>query len=68
MSTDNVNVEEKGKTDTTWSELIEGSELEIRACREKINALRKSIIFFKKQQSMGVPFPLEKINRHTEIS
>jgi hypothetical protein len=43
--------------DVTWHKLIEDSEYEIEACKDKISKLRKSIDFFKKQSSLGIDFP-----------
>ena len=56
MSRDNVNDEQSTK-DITWETLIAASESQIDACREKISILRKSLNFFKKQASIGAPFP-----------
>ena len=68
MSRDSVNTKEKTKTDMTWKVLIEHSEAEIRACREKIKTLNKSLVFFKKQDESGMPFPLHGEDRHGKIS
>jgi hypothetical protein len=71
MSTDTVNSKEKTGRDITWNALIEHAEAEILACREKIKALRKSCIFFKKQSNSGVPYPIaETVNpgKHPELS
>jgi hypothetical protein len=57
MSTDNVNSEQNRKKDITWEELIEYSESEIRACREKIAKLRNSLNFFRQRAKEGIPFP-----------
>jgi uncharacterized protein (DUF342 family) len=63
MSIDNVNGEQKIKKDITWEELIEHSEAQIRACRERISKLRKSLTFFKKLAKEGVPFPTPSRSR-----
>jgi len=68
MSRDVVNPKDKSKKDMTWSELIAHSESEISACHHRINALRKSLNFFRQQAESGVPFPSTKKNRHTELS
>jgi len=54
--------------DITWSDAIERSEIEIRVCQDRIKILRKSLYFFKKQESLGVPFPTPEITRHKETS
>lgn len=43
--------------DITWKKLINDSETEIKTCKDKISKLRKSIGFFKKQDSLGIEFP-----------
>jgi hypothetical protein len=58
MSRDIVNIEQKTKQDITWKELIQHSESEISACRLKMERLRKSLKFFRKQAENGVPFPV----------
>ncbi len=68
MSTDSVNGESYTKKDETWQLAIRDSEAEIEACQKKIGKLRKSIIFFKKQSEMGVPFPVKISPRHEETS
>ena len=68
MSIDTVKHEHKTKKDVDWGDLVEHSESEIRAHQEKIKELRKSLSFFKKQASCGVPFPVEIPHRHKEIS
>jgi hypothetical protein len=68
MSIDSVNEKEKAKQDINWSTLIEHSEAEIKACRDKIKTLTKSLVFFKKQADSGIPFPLKKDARHKELS
>lgn len=68
MSRDTVNNENTAKQDITWDELISASESEISVCKEKIVNLRKSLVFFKKQKEMGIPFPLAGTGRHKKIS
>jgi hypothetical protein len=43
--------------DITWNRLIKDAESEIKNCKDKISKLRKSIGFFKKQESLGLSFP-----------
>jgi hypothetical protein len=57
MSVDKVNENRETRLDITWDKLIYDSEVEIESCKDKISKLRKSIEFFKKQESMGIPFP-----------
>jgi len=68
MSTDNVNGKSKANQDINWDVLIEHSESEIKVLERRINDLRKSSSFFKKQASNGVPFPTPDHNRHKKIS
>jgi len=68
MYIDNVKGKEKGKKDINFETLACDTEARIREYQEKIKALRKSIVFFKKQASSGVPFPTIEPNRHTKIS
>jgi hypothetical protein len=46
------------KQDITWERLIRESESQIAAYRKKIDDLRKSIIFFRKQAETGAKFPV----------
>ena len=68
MSRDNVNNKEKPKQDINWNVLIEDSEREINICQNRLQTLRKSLSFFKKQAHSRVPFPLGKDRRHEETS
>ena len=68
MSCTSVNREEKTKKDITWSHLIADSDAQIKAMSTRIKKLRKSIVFFKKQEASGVPFPVPEENRHKEFS
>jgi hypothetical protein len=68
MSRDTVNSKINPKRDTEWEALIERSEAEISACRERLRKLHKSLRFFKKQASSGTPFPLSGEDRHQKIS
>jgi hypothetical protein len=56
------------KQDANWESLISASECQIEECRKRIQALRKSLNFFKKQKEMSVPFPLIDEGRHQKIS
>ena len=58
MPTDIVNEKELAIKDMTWNVLIKHAEAEIRACQKRIKALRKSCIFFKKQDDSGIPYPV----------
>ena len=71
MSLDKVNCEHLAKQDTTCSELISYSESQIEEWQQKIRDFIKSIVFFKKQESSGVPFPAKRAgiqSRHKEIT
>jgi len=61
MSTDNCKekdeIQKSSPVDITWSKLIVDAEHEIDACKDKISKLRKSIGFFRKQESLGLEFP-----------
>jgi predicted nucleic acid-binding Zn-ribbon protein len=61
MSVDKINKKiEVGQTtgvDITWERLIDDSQNEIDACKERITKLHKSIDFFMKQASLGIRFP-----------
>lgn len=60
--------EHNTKQDITWEALIKHSEAEIKKLVEKQGALRKSLIYFKKQAESGIPFPALGGTRHKEIS
>ena len=68
MPIDKVNPENRQRQDITWSVLIGESEARMRACRKELCELRKSIIFFIKQESSGVPFPVPKPHKIRKIS
>jgi hypothetical protein len=68
MSRDMSMANKDQKQDIKWSELIEYSQSEIRACQKRINRLRKSLKFFTEQAKSGIPFPSPKNTRHHEIS
>jgi hypothetical protein len=68
MSTIVVHKEKREKIATGWDELITYSESAIEAYTLKIKELRKSLIFFKKQSDLGMPYPLKKEHRHSELS
>ena len=58
-------------TSHSWNELITDSEAKIKTCQSQIDALSKSIVFFKKQESLGIPFPAkdkQKVKRHEVLS
>ncbi|MGA8090095.1 MAG: hypothetical protein WCA10_22685 [Terracidiphilus sp.] len=61
MRVDNVNpireIDASSSVDITWNRVISDAECEIKTYKDKINKLRKSINFFKKQQSLGLEFP-----------
>jgi hypothetical protein len=66
MSIDIVNAKGLTKKDITWDSLVSDSESQIKVYRQKIEELRKSIKFFKKKASLGVPFPMgskEKVKK-----
>jgi hypothetical protein len=64
MSVDERNSKSKAKQDTTWGDLIKEAQSQIEKHQSKILALRKSIKYFKKEESSGVPFPeLPNISR-----
>ena len=60
MSRDNVKSEETVQQDILWSQLINDAEMRISRYKKEIERLKKSIGFFKKQESDGVPFPMRK--------
>lgn len=68
MSSLNVNDENTAKKMAGWDELIVYSESAIEAYTQKIRALRKSLVFFKKQAKSGARFPVPESTRHTKIS
>jgi len=71
MSTDKASrskQEENKKIDVSWRALITHAESEINASKDKIKKLSKSIVFFKIQDSLGVPFPLPDRPENTKIS
>jgi len=63
-----VKQEKCGKRSVAWEELISYSESAIEAYTEKIKALRKSLIFFKKQAYTGMPFPSPNSVNNKKIS
>ncbi len=68
MSTNNSGGKRTTKTDTTFESLVEDTEARIREYQAKINNLRKSLVFFKKQSSSGVQLPALGEPRHEKIS
>lgn len=57
----------RSNLDINWQSLIIDSESEIAACKDRISRLRKSIVFFKRQEADGVPFPVNE-KRHANKS
>jgi hypothetical protein len=68
MSRDNYKHEKNTKKDINWIVLIQHTEAEIKTYSEKLSSLRKSLNFFKKQDSLGVPFPVPERGRHKDLS
>jgi hypothetical protein len=68
MSRDNTRSEKIGKQDITFDSLISDTEARIMEYEHKIKMLRKSLIFFKKQASSGIPFPIIEGPRQEKIS
>jgi hypothetical protein len=68
MSTDNVKGEGNKNIDINWDALIEHSESQIAEHSKRIKELRKSLLYFKKQVSAGIPFPAQPDSRHKKIS
>jgi hypothetical protein len=68
MTVDKVQEKDKAKKDMNWTILVRQSEREIKQLQARILRLRKSLFFFKKQSDSGVPFPVEKIARHSHLS
>ena len=52
MSIDTVNRESKAKQDIGWDGLIRDAEEQIENARQRIEKLRDSIAFFKKQRRL----------------
>jgi hypothetical protein len=57
MPRDNVQQKEKANIDTDWTPFSDLAESKISHLQERIEVLRKSLKFFKKQQDDGVAFP-----------
>lgn len=68
MSIDDVNRERTAKVDTSWRVLIEGCKSEISALQNRIRNLRKSLIYFEKEEKSGAVFPSKKVNKTRELS
>lgn len=68
MSRDNVNSKDEAKQDITWQDVIRDSEALILEHRGKIKELRKSLKFFKKKASEGIPYPGFSGIRHKHFS
>jgi hypothetical protein len=64
MSTKHVNNENLANKTSNWDVLIEHSEAKIVEFQKKVYEMRKSLKFFKKQRSSGIPFPLIDRHRH----
>ncbi len=60
MTADKVNRKTRTPEGVTWATLIRESEARISACRKEMLNLRKSLVFFRKQESSGVKFPHHK--------
>jgi hypothetical protein len=60
MSVAESNSENKAQDNLSWSTLISDAQSEITSLRDKILALRKSIVFFSKQEESGVQFPRQR--------
>lgn len=71
MTVDKINEDSTQRKDILWKTCVDDAEREIKVCQDKIDRLRKSIIFFKKQDDAGVPFPVEgkeEVKRHINLS
>lgn len=68
MTTDKLQKKEKAKKDTNWTILAKQAEREIKHLQARMKKLHKSFVFFKKQEELGIPFPIEKIARHVDLS
>lgn len=55
--------EENEKKDITFDALVTYTEAQIKTHQNKIKELRKSLVFFKKQASLGVPFPMPETTK-----
>jgi hypothetical protein len=64
MSVDKTEGENPPKQDISWKSAISDAEKQIQTHQETIKRLRKSIIFFKKQEEASVPFPQKSWRRH----
>lgn len=68
MTTDKVNRKNRRQQDITWAVLIGETEARLRAYKKEVNALSKSLVFFKKQESSGIRFPAPPLNKVKKIS
>jgi hypothetical protein len=68
MPRDKVHKKDKAKTDTTWKQLMEACESKIKLCQSEIKTLRKSLIYFRRQEASGIQFPLSEEIDNREIS
>ena len=67
MTTDKVNRKNRRQQDITWAVLIGETEARLRAYKKEVNALSKSLVFFKKQESSGIRFPAHKTNKFRRL-
>lgn len=68
MSRDVCNREQNEKKHVTFETLISDTEARIKEHQSKVKALRKSLVFFKKQASLGIPLPALEGSRHGKTS
>lgn len=68
MPSHSVKGENKTNKDITWDDLIRHSEAQMAQMSSQMKRLRKSIVFFKKEKELGVPFPHPDMSRHKKAS
>jgi len=71
MSTDKQEKNLQNTHQITWNDLREAAESRLEACHMQIQRLTKSIAFFRKQDDLKIPFPLEgreNLKRHQDLS
>lgn len=57
--------------EVSWKTLIDDAESALKECRDKMSLLKKSIVFFRKQDMCRAPFPLHRsknVTTHEDLS
>ena len=68
MSVVDVKVKGESANNVCWKTLISDAEARLEILHEEVRRLNKSIIFFKKQEDIGVPFPQTKRAKSEDLS